>query len=117
MTAAPQVLQARVQANRVRAARTTAKRELAPLPVRDSRVRCAELVTANPPGLRSMPVAELVRACPKTGPQATRAYLEAAGIGELATVGGLTVRQRLMLAGALRLDRAVIRQAEYGGRA
>lgn len=92
------------RAEQVRLARAAFKRRLARgASASESRRLAADLVTEVPDVLATMRVAQLVGACYSVGPVMVARYVEAAGLRGNEELGGLTVRQRALLAGALRL--------------
>ena len=94
--APPQHMRALAQANRVRLARASLKREVA-----IGAVDAAEIVRSCPWEVESMTVGELLRSQRRWGRTRARKFLFSIALNENRELGRLTARQRAMLAGEL----------------
>jgi hypothetical protein len=92
----PQRLRALERANEVRLARAQLKRRIA-----GGDMSAAEIILNTPREATSWSVRELLMSQRRWGSQRCRRFLELNGINELKPVGGLTDRQKLMLAAQL----------------
>ncbi len=103
---APQHLEALAHANRVRLARAALKRAVA-----SGETSVAEVVRDVPWEAETMSVFDLVCSQRRWGDTRCKRVLRATAISETKTVGALTERQRLALAGALEAGSAPARAA------
>jgi hypothetical protein len=92
----PQRLRALEQANAVRLARAELKRRIA-----DGDVSAAEIILGCPDEVRRWTVADLLVSQRRWGRTRCRKFLERNNISEIKSIGALTERQRLLLAGQL----------------
>ena len=97
MSHAPQHLQALERANAVRLARAELKRRIAA-----GDMNAAEVILSSPWEVESMTVGDLLTSQRRWGATRCRRLLQAVPISESKTVGAMTERQRLALAGMLR---------------
>jgi hypothetical protein len=105
-TAMPQHMQALAEANRVRLARASLKRDIA-----TGTVDAAEIVRECPWEVQSMTVGELLRSQRRWGRTRARKFLFSIALNENRTLGRLTARQRDLLAEELEAKRP--RSAAY----
>lgn len=104
----------RQRANEARIAHSRTKRWIAaPAKLAESRERAAEVLLDPPPLAASMRVFDVLCAAHRTGPVWTRRVLGTHRIYERKAVGQLTLRQAMVLAGALRNEDR--EQLEIGG--
>jgi hypothetical protein len=97
MSPAPQHLQALERANAVRLARADLKRRIAA-----GNLTAAEVILSSPWEVESMTVGDLLTSQRRWGAIRCRRLLQAVPISESKTIGAMTERQRLALAGMLR---------------
>jgi hypothetical protein len=95
-TPAPQRLRALERANEVRLARAELKRRIA-----GGDVSAADIILNTPREASSWSVRELLMSQRRWGSKRCRRFLEVNGINELKPVGGLTERQKQLLAAQL----------------
>ena len=93
---APQHMRALAQANRVRLARAELKRQVA-----DGEINAAHVILECPWEAASMTVSDLLTSQRRWGSTRCRKLLQAVPMSENKTVGSMTERQRLALAGLL----------------
>lgn len=97
MSSAPQHLKALERANAVRLARAELKRRIAA-----GDMNAAEVILTSPWEVESMTVGDLLTSQRRWGATRCRRVLQAVPISESKTIGAMTERQRLALAGMLR---------------
>ncbi len=101
---APQHLQALERANAVRLARAELKRRVAA-----GDMTAAEVILSSPWEVESMTVGDLLTSQRRWGATRCRRLLQAVPISESKTIGAMTERQRLALAGMLREQQTPVR--------
>ena len=94
----------------VRGARATVKRDLAAMAPADARELAAQTIEDPDDVLRPMGIMAVLCAIPKVGPDRAASYLRRARVRD-ATLGALTLRERMSLAALLREPRPCERAA------
>lgn len=102
----PQRLRALEQANAIRLARASLKRQVAV-----GAVSAAEVILECPEAANRWTVAELLMSQRRWGETRCRKFLERNGISEIKVIGALTARQRLLLASQLQVPRPLTQLA------
>jgi len=93
MPAEPQRLRALEHANAVRLARADLKRRIS-----EGEISAAEVILECPDAVRRWTVADLLMSQRRWGSTRCRKFLERNGVSEIKPIGGLTERQRRLLA-------------------